>query len=125
MVHSETEEFYLQLCVSYECHAHGITTLTQLNSTIAQPPLNLTQPHHHTKRYHVRTHELVLSFRLAMKSAHKDCKCECTYCGGDGACCAKLDDLTTQSIFDDALCDRGTSPYHRAECVKRTCRTVS
>ena len=89
--------------------------------------------------YHTRAHLLLKAFRHAMKHAHKDCTCPCAFCGGGQHCKDAFDNMTMQTIFDDALCNRQPNPhrssdasvgtseirrpglYHDAKCVLGTC----
>ena len=77
--------------------------------------------------YHSQAQLLIRCYRHVMIDAHKNCDCDCDFCGGGDKCGPILEALNSQSIFADALCgtektEAGTS-HHKAACVNRKCTT--
>ena len=75
--------------------------------------------------YHSQAHLIISCYRHVMIEAHKNCACDCEFCGGGAKCAAELDVLSSQSIFEGALCPREEAEtggeHHKAKCVRRTC----
>ena len=76
--------------------------------------------------YHTQAQLLISCYRHVMIAAHKDCDCDCEFCGRGTKCGPALEVLNSQAIFDGALCAREKAVtgglHNKASCVLRTCK---